>query len=444
MSATAHLKRTAPGQSTPAVPRNTVFGEQFDERLCISQAFWSRHTDPDSQFFSLQLIRITTVQIRRYDSATRRNDQQPMNQKTSGASDIDADRIAEHLSLVGLSDHENHGYAKELQRQVIQPNITTIIGRFHEALGRIDRFKDVIHDRSDTARLKEMHRRYLLTLGVRFQDHEYFEDRLRIGSAHQHVGVSLSLYQCTYRLLQSLLIEHIPQEIRGDQVAYAIFVQFILKITTLDMSLATEAYHTGKVSHLEQTVDAVRGEGQQLRQQLITDSLTSLSSRAFSIHALTTALDRTKTEKKPLCVIMADLDHFKKINDTFGHQVGDHVLCGVAARMMAGAREIDIIGRYGGDEFVFVLLNTDIVACQEIAERIRLKVNEHPLHVGNATVKATMSLGIAQARDVDNVSSLINRADLALYSAKLTGRDCVCVEDEGLETGGAIRTIRTS
>ena len=364
-----------------------------------------------------------------------------MNQKTSGASGIDPDRIAEHLGLVGLGGHESHGYASELQRQVIQPNVTTIIDRFHEALSQNDRFKDVIRDQTDTARLREMHRRYLLTLGVRFQDHEYFKDRLRIGSAHQRVGVSLSLYQCTYRLLQSLLIEHIPQKIRADQVAYAIFVQFILKITTLDISLATEAYHTGRVSRLEQTVNAVRGEGQQLRQQLITDSLTSLSSRAFSIRSLTTALDRAKTDRKTLCVIMADLDHFKNINDTFGHQVGDHVLCGVAARMLAGAREVDTIGRYGGDEFVFVLPSTDVVECKEIAERVRLRVNEHPLQIGNTKVKATMSLGIAQARDVDNVDSLIKRADLALYSAKLTGRDCVRVEDEGFETGSAMRTI---
>jgi diguanylate cyclase (GGDEF)-like protein len=354
---------------------------------------------------------------------------------------FDSDSIAEHLALLGLSGSENHDYAAEFQRQVVQPNISAIIDKFYEGLVQVDDFSVVIRNESDGLRLKDMHRRYLTTLGMGFQHRKYFEDRFRIGLAHHHAGVSLRLYQCTYRLLQSLLIENIPQGIREDKIAYDTFIQFILKITALDMSLAIEAYHVNKVSLLEQTVENVRGEGEQLRQQLITDSLTKLSSRAFSLDSIAMALSSARSERKPMCVVMADIDHFKDINDTFGHRVGDHVLCGVASRMLAGARKADTIGRYGGDEFLLVLRDADMDESREVAERIRLKVKEDPVHVGSLEVKVTMSLGIARVRDDDDVNSFIKRADLALYAAKVTGRDRVCVESRAPESDEITKTL---
>ena len=353
---------------------------------------------------------------------------------------FDSERIAEHLELVGLVASENQSCAIEFQTQVVRPNVTTIVDKFHAVLSQFDEFNKVIPNESAILKLKEMHRRYLLSLGVRFQDQEYFEDRLRIGSTHQRAGISLRLYQCTYYLLQSLLIENIPEKIREDYVLFDLFVQFILKITALDMSLAIEAYHMDEVSRLERTVYDIRDKEQQLRQQLMTDSLTGLSSRAFALGSLATTLCSARGEDKPLCVLMTDLDHFKNINDTFGHHVGDHVLCGVARRMLAGAREVDIVGRYGGDEFLLILQDTDIAESKQIGERIRLKVHEHPLHVDNSIVKVTMSIGIARARDDDDVDSFIKRADSALYSAKLAGRDCICIEDEQKEINDAIQT----
>jgi len=352
-----------------------------------------------------------------------------VNPKTSDRLLYDPSSINAHINLVGLSGRENGKFAAELQRQVIQPNVTAIVDRFHEALSELDEFHSVISSRSTTVNLKDVHRRYLLTLAAGYDRQEYFDDRLRIGIAHQRAGVSLRLYQCTYRVLQSLLMEYIPASIRADQKEYDSLVKFILKITALDMSLAIEAYHVDEVSHLQHTVESVRDEGQALHRQVITDSLTSLSSRLFSFRSITTALRDARDESRPLCLIMADLDHFKPINDMLGHRVGDDVLCGVASRLLAGARKSDTVGRYGGDEFMFILWDTDIEESTVIAERIRLKVSEHPLHVGESTVDVTISLGIALARDTDDIDSFINRADKALYSAKQNGRDCVWVED---------------
>lgn len=351
-----------------------------------------------------------------------------MHPTTSDRLLYDSERINAHINLIGLSGRGNDRFAAELQRQVIQPNITLIVDKFHEALNKIDEFHLVASSISTTVNLKDVHRRYLLTLAAGYERQEYFDDRVRIGLAHQRAGISLRLYQCTYLVLQSLLIEHIPAMIRADQKEYDSFVQFILKITALDMSLAIEAYHDDEVSHLEHTVESVRDEEQVLRRQVITDSLTSLSSRVFSFRSITTALRDARDESRPLCLIMADLDHFKPINDTLGHRVGDDVLCGVASRLLAGARKSDTVGRYGGDEFLFILRDTDIEESMVIAERIRLKVSEHPLHVGESTVNVTLSLGIALARDTDDVDSFINRADNALYLAKQNGRDCVWLE----------------
>jgi len=354
--------------------------------------------------------------------------------KTSDRLLYDPDRINAHIDLIGLSGRENDRFAAELQRLVIQPNITAIVDRFYEALNEIDEFHIVASSISTTVNLKDVHRRYLLTLAAGYERQEYFDDRVRIGLAHQRAGISLRLYQCTYLVLQSLLMEYIPETIRDDQKEYDAFVQFILKITALDMSLAIEAYHVDEVSHLQQTVNAVRDEGQALLRQVITDSLTSLSSRVFSFGSITTALSVARDESRPLCLVMADLDNFKPINDTLGHRVGDDVLRGVASRLLAGARKSDTVGRYGGDEFLFILRDTDIEESTIIAERIRLKVSEHPLHVGESTVNVTLSLGIALARDTDDVDSFINRADKALYLAKQNGRDCVWVESA--EPGG--------
>jgi diguanylate cyclase (GGDEF)-like protein len=128
---------------------------------------------------------------------------------------------------------------------------------------------------------------------------------------------------------------------------------------------------------------------------------------------------------------MADLDYFKEINDSHGHLVGDQVLRIAAARMMSGARASDEIGRYGGEEFLFILQNTDIAEGKDVAERVRARINNDTIHASDADISVSLSLGIAQARDSDVVDTLIDRADEALYAAKQAGRDCVRVETPG-------------
>jgi two-component system cell cycle response regulator len=135
--------------------------------------------------------------------------------------------------------------------------------------------------------------------------------------------------------------------------------------------------------------------------------------------------------KTPLCICMADLDHFKKINDNYGHQVGDDVLCDVAGRMQGAVRNFDTVGRYGGEEFLIIMDNADLDTAMEIAERVRRRVGSSPIKTRSVETPVTVSLGIARLQPEDDIDSLIKRADQALYQAKREGRNRVVYQENG-------------
>lgn len=343
---------------------------------------------------------------------------------------FDDARIAERLRMTGPTDPNIHAIADEFQAHVIQPNIESIIDQFYDTLGRNPEFIEIVRRYSQLSKLKMTQRRYLLDLGERFDTADYFEERLRVGAAHQRTGVSLTIYQCAYRLMQSLLIEHIPNELKATPETYDSIVQFVLKITALDMSLAIETYYTDKVISLERSIDSFRDEGELLRKSLELDTLTKLHSRSFSIEVLKRALREMQREHRPLSVVMADLDHFKLVNDHHGHLVGDRVLQAVAARMASGARDRDTFGRYGGEEFILILENTPLAGARVVAERIRRRVDADPVQIKDISLPVTLSLGVAEARAGDTAESLATRADQALYAAKAGGRNQVQVEPD--------------
>lgn len=347
---------------------------------------------------------------------------------SSGPRRCGQDAIAERLALLDLDGADAAVSSRVLQEVVIAPNVDRIVSAFCDVLIDEHAFRAVVSKRSSRERLQSAMRRYMLNLGVGFAAPAYFEERRRIGRVHLAIGVSQSLYQCAFRHLQDLLIESIPTHIRGDMAAYDRLLKFILKITTLDMSLAVESYCDARVSGLEESLETERDETERLRKLAITDWLTDLHNHSYSRRCLGEALDCAQREGRALCVIMADLDHFKRINDTYGHLIGDEVLRIAAARMLAGARSRDRVARYGGEEFLFILQDTDLEEGVEVAERVRDRLNSDAIHCGNTRMEVTLSLGLAQARARDSVDDLIERADSALYEAKAAGRNCVRTE----------------
>ena len=168
------------------------------------------------------------------------------------------------------------------------------------------------------------------------------------------------------------------------------------------------------------------GEVQRLA---ITDPLTGLHNRRHFFELAEHEFDRVRRYKHPLSAIMLDFDHFKKVNDTYGHAVGDQVLQTVAVRCRENLREVDILGRYGGEEFAILLPETASPVAQQTAERLRQCVAEASVLTDGGPVAVTISLGVAGLTpDTPDLASLLDHADSAMYVAKQAGRNRVVVK----------------
>ncbi len=181
----------------------------------------------------------------------------------------------------------------------------------------------------------------------------------------------------------------------------------------------------GKVLHsvsVQRDITERKRVEETLREMATIDPLTSLYNRRRFSEFLDHEIDRAKRYKTDLSIIMFDIDHFKKINDTYGHGEGDNVLRMLGARMKDIVRKSDIVARWGGEEFIVLAVNTNLRNAQIVAEKIRSDVENLHLTSGPGF---TVSAGVAQFNDKDDANSLINRADKALYQAKNSGRNQV-------------------
>lgn len=159
----------------------------------------------------------------------------------------------------------------------------------------------------------------------------------------------------------------------------------------------------------------------QLSEMATTDALTGLNNRRMFDHSLQLELAIVERRETPLSLLVLDVDHFKRINDTHGHEVGDTVLVAIAQVLSGCARVIDIVARVGGEEFAVILPNTDTPGALEVAERMRTAVAQATW----LAQPATISIGVATLQPAEDASSLYARADAALYAAKAAGRNRV-------------------
>ena len=201
-------------------------------------------------------------------------------------------------------------------------------------------------------------------------------------------------------------------------------------------------HKNGELIHCEETVSPLRGRDGEithfvsiikdlsdrvfreraLRQQATQDGLTGLLNRRAGELQLESACFSAREENEPFCIISADVDHFKNINDTWGHPAGDTVLQSVASHLRAGVRNTDSVVRWGGEEFMIILHHCELAAALEQAERLRERMarSSQP-EVG----QVTLSMGVAQIQNGEALANLIARVDKALYQAKSEGRNRV-------------------
>jgi diguanylate cyclase (GGDEF)-like protein len=192
-------------------------------------------------------------------------------------------------------------------------------------------------------------------------------------------------------------------------------------------------YGGEELSQLARAFDEMAGalqrRDQELQEQAISDPLTGLYNRRYLSEFLSRELVRAKRSATPVAVILIDLDRFKRVNDTFGHEAGDVVLTAVGALLKSKVRGSDIACRYGGEEFALIMPQADVDAAGRRAEEVRAGVAAlAPTHHGKSLGKLTASFGIAlfpdHARDID---SLLRAADVALYAAKGAGRNRIMI-----------------
>jgi diguanylate cyclase (GGDEF)-like protein/PAS domain S-box-containing protein len=163
-----------------------------------------------------------------------------------------------------------------------------------------------------------------------------------------------------------------------------------------------------------------------------TDFLTGSYNRRHFMDLVRNELQRAIRYDHPLSMAFMDIDHFKKVNDTYGHAVGDDVLKAVADACRHSLRETDVFARVGGEEFAFLYLETDLEEAAQAAERLRKRLAASPLQVGNQAVSITVSLGVtARMQPNDRLKTLFQRADTAMYEAKAAGRNRVAVKRVG-------------
>ena len=155
------------------------------------------------------------------------------------------------------------------------------------------------------------------------------------------------------------------------------------------------------------------------------DGLTGIYNRRFLESRLNEEFERHRRYSRVLSLMMIDIDFFKKVNDSFGHQCGDAVLQTVAAKVSSVIRKTDVVARYGGEEFCCLLPETGLESAGVVAENVRIYVEEMETQFQDQTLKVTISIGFASMRESDTVETLIKRADEALYQAKHAGRNCV-------------------
>ncbi|MET0868788.1 MAG: GGDEF domain-containing protein [Pseudorhodoplanes sp.] len=198
--------------------------------------------------------------------------------------------------------------------------------------------------------------------------------------------------------------------------------------------------------HLEDRLSASKQEINQLQENLevvrtesLTDPLTSLSNRKFFDQTLVNAFAEAAAENEAMSLLMTDIDHFKKFNDTYGHLTGDQVLRLVALSVKQNVKGQDIAARYGGEEFAVILPNTVLRSAVTVADHIRRAVMSKELmkrSTGEHLGRVTISIGVATLRRGDNPQSLIGRADACLYAAKRAGRNRVICESDPEISGG--------
>ncbi len=272
-----------------------------------------------------------------------------------------------------------------------------------------DEFEEKALRQFETGAVKEVSQTELVNKRryFRYMAPLYIEDDCLQCHKHQNYAIG----EVRGGISISFDIEELQSKIRYNTITIVVF-----GISTTLLLLGLIYYF---MARLIKKLDEAR---RTIEQIAITDQLTEVFNRRHIMARFEEEFEKVKRLNKNVSCIMADIDNFKTINDSYGHQVGDHVLKVISHRIRNTVRAYDILGRYGGEEFLIIMPDTSLEDAGELAERIRTRVKEET--VNNATI--TLSLGVVCVEESDrSVDDIIRRADQNLYKAKKGGKDRV-------------------
>src|SRR5687768_7325324 len=260
-------------------------------------------------------------------------------------------RIQEVLSILGLT--AEHGeLAEDIRTQVIAGRADEFVDTCFATLAGTQGFS-LIEKNIGAESFKQAWINRLRCFGHNFDTAVYFEQPLATAAAFARAKIHLSVLHLPYCLTQEILIEALSEKFNDSSRTLWPLLNAVLKLTSLDLYLTAEGYPLPELDELEGDLDKLRQETFRLRRRTSTDDLTGLMNYAKLMESLEQQINRAQRrghEDNPLCLIMSDLDFFKKINDTYGHMVGDLVLRHVAGRIQAATRDFDLIGRFRSEE----------------------------------------------------------------------------------------------
>jgi diguanylate cyclase (GGDEF)-like protein len=319
---------------------------------------------------------------------------------------------------------EEDAYLLRKAKPFIESKLNFLVDQFYEIQTSIPDISLLIGDLDTLNRLKEAQKSYIIDLFSGYYDVEYVNNRLRIGIVHKRIGVEPKLYLAANLLLKQLITQLINQSIPAE-MGHEKILDAVEKLMLFDISLVFDTYIRSLVSEIEisrkrseqyasSLEEKVRERTKQLEELSKTDALTGLLNRRQMDEILTRELRAAQRRNETIVLAYIDVNNFKKINDTKGHQYGDQVLCDIAMALKETCKPDDLCFRHGGDEFCIFLANTELEAVKNFWEKRLLQnldKNDHSF---------TISIGYAQTdpEKFATLEKLLQHADEKMYEIK--------------------------
>lgn len=234
-------------------------------------------------------------------------------------------------------------------------------------------------------------------------------------------GLRQGLMNIAFFMAIIALIIFIPSD-SPTYLHYPVEFKIRLIISFLAVTFLSGVYEYSREKSYQHTLEL----GREYQQLAHFDSLTELPNRRYAQNILKQEKARFERNKEPLTIMLCDIDHFKKINDAYGHNVGDFVLVELAKIFIQQIRKQDSVARWGGEEFLFIFPQTSAENARVIAEKIMHKLQSHLIEYEDIAMKVTASMGICEFSGQQSIDEVINSADRFLYQAKESGRNQVC------------------